>query len=205
MWFAQERVGVACRALARSRAILALWLLVAVVPCSCQREPIHETGSPSGEEPLQLVEHLTLRESEGGRLRWVLVADSALSYGQGEPTLLRGVHVDFYGADGDTIRSTLTALEGEVEEQPRQLWARGAVRIETREGHGLETEELRWDHETGKVRSERFVRLTKGESVLTGIGIESDPELHSYRILSEVAAGIREGERILEGLQDDGN
>jgi LPS export ABC transporter protein LptC len=192
-------VGRRARANAARRLGIGLTLLAALGACG--EEPhgdapaLHAAG-----EPTQVVEGMTLRESDAGRLRWVLEADSALAFGQGAPTRLYGMHVDFYNTAGDSIRSTLTAREGEIGDKQEDLIARGRVVVRTALGHTLETEELRWDRAGGKVVSNRFVRLTKGGSVLTGIGIESDPELRSYRILSEIEAGVREGEPILDGF-----
>lgn len=164
----------------------------------CQSEPAKQFREGAEGEPVQAVEQMTLRESEAGHLRWVLAADSALVYGAEENTLLRGVHVDFYNAAGDSITSTLTAREGSVDANTRMLMARGQVVIRSREGHCLETEELRWDPEVGKIVSDRFVRLTKGASVLTGVGIESDPELRAYAIRAEVQGELREEDRIVD-------
>jgi LPS export ABC transporter protein LptC len=192
-------VGVRAPAVAAWPIGIGLAVLAALGGCG--DEPREEAPAPrAAGEPTQVVAHMTLRESDAGRLRWVLEADSALAFGQGAPTRLYGMHVDFYNTAGDSIRSTLTAREGEIGDKQEDLVARGQVVVRTASGHTLETEELRWDRAGGKVVSKRFVRLTKGGSVLTGIGIESDPELRSYRILSEIEAGVREGEPILDGF-----
>jgi len=181
------------------------WALVVVAAlggpvlfCSCQSEGGREVSSTSEAVPLQVVEQMTLRESRAGKLRWCLVADSALTFAGEDRTLLCGVHVDFYNDSGDSIRSCLTALEGEVDEKIGDLFARGTVVIITRDGHKLETEELRWDNDLEKVVSDCFVRLTKGESVVTGVGIESDAELRSYTIRSQVEGSLQEEDRILD-------
>jgi len=187
MRLARSAVGVA------GAALLLAW-------GGCAEQPAHRSGRIGEDEPTRLVVDLVLRESEAGRMRWVLRADSALSFAESEPTLLRGMTLDFYDPAGDSVLSILTAREGEVAEGRRDLVARGGVVVRTAEGHRLETEELRYDHEAGQVVSRVFVRLTRGGSVLTGVGIESDPQLRAYRILSEVEAGVREGERILDGF-----
>lgn len=192
---------VGCKASAAAAWRLGIALAILTGAGACGEEPREEApGARTAGEPTQVVARMTLRESDAGRLRWVLDADSALAFGQGAPTRLYGMRVDFYNAAGDSIRSTLTAREGEIGDKQADLVARGQVVVRTASGHTLETEELRWDRAGGKVVSNRFVRLTKGSSVLTGIGIESDPELRSYRILSEIEAGVREGEPILDGF-----
>ncbi len=153
-----------------------------------------------GEEggPVQTLQRILLRESAAGKLRWVLRADSARSYGDEDRTLLMGVDVDFYNAGGDTIRSWLTALEGEIDPASHDLTARGDVLIRTREGQRLETQVLWWDNESGKVRSNHFVRLTDGDNVLKGVGIESDPELKEYTIQSHVKGEFYDGGSVLD-------
>jgi LPS export ABC transporter protein LptC len=191
------------RALTGATRPMGVVLSVLVAVGACGQEPPEDAPAPAPRaagEPTQIVEHMTLRESDAGRLRWVLQADSALAFGEASPTRLHGMHVDFYNTAGDSIRSTLTAREGEIGDKQGDLIARGQVVVRTASGHTLETEELRWDRVGGKVISNCFVRLTKGGSVLTGVGIRSDPELRSYRILSEIEAGVREGESLLDGF-----
>jgi LPS export ABC transporter protein LptC len=167
-------------------------VLAAVLSVGCGQERDQPPSAAGERLPQQVVAGMVLRESKGGRLNWVLRADSAFYYGEGERTRLKGVHVDFYNATGDTVRSRLTAREGEMDPVRRDLVARDSVDVRTHDGTRLETEELRWVQETEKVVSDRFVRLTRGRSVLTGIGIESDAALKTYRILSEVSGELLE-------------
>jgi LPS export ABC transporter protein LptC len=79
------------------------------------------------------------------------------------------------------------------------LIATGHVVVVTVEGNRLETEELYWDRKNAKVSSDVFVRLTRGEDVITGIGFESDPNLERYEIRKNVQASVRER----EGFRDE--
>jgi len=174
---------------------------VLVIALGCSGESEKPVSSSEGEQPLQTFEQLLLRETEGGRLRWVLRADSAQHFGERDETLLTGVHVDFYNATGDTLRSWLTAEEGQVDRETRNLVAQGSVLIETREGQTLETEQLRWDNERGKVVSNHYVRLTDGDTVIEGVGIESDPGLKAYTIHSHVNGEFHDGGEGLDELE----
>ncbi|MFH1143542.1 MAG: LPS export ABC transporter periplasmic protein LptC [Candidatus Eisenbacteria bacterium] len=177
------------------RGALALCALGGFFAAACEPEPAR-VAEGTASDLVQAVEGMTLRESQEGKLRWVLNADTARVHEKDDLTILLGVQVDFYDAEGESISSTLTAREGQVDARTRGLIARREVVVLSREGHRLETEELRWDPELGKVVSERFVRLTKGGSVLTGIGIETDPELRSYAIRSEVEGHLREEDKV---------
>lgn len=186
-----------CRRAGGAGLLAGVGLIVALAGCQGEGDPL-PLQEGAGQLPLQVVEGMELRESESGRLRWRLVADSALTFAGDEGTLLRGVQVEFYSEGGDSVESTLTSLEGEVDQRRGNLFARGNVIIVTAEGHRLETEELRWDNERGKVVSNSFVRLTKGSSVITGVGIETDAELRSYVIQSRVEGALQEEDRILD-------
>ncbi len=172
--------------------------LVLIFVVGCGAEPPQELPPPPEGAPVQVFRGLELRQSEAGKARWVLVADSAETFGEKARTRLWGIRVDFYGESGDSVRSTLTAREGEVDTQTRDLLARGNVVVNGQDGQRLLTEELRWDPAAGKVVSDSLVRVVKGSSVLTGIGIESDPELRSFVLRSRVTGELREEDRILD-------
>ncbi len=173
-----------------------VWLGAFLLLAGCGREEEKSLSTGEDDGPQQTLHGILLRESEAGKLRWVLRADSARHYGEQDRTILIGVAVDFYDETGDTVRSWLTAQEGEVDPATRNLTARGNVLVRTREEQTLRTEELFWDNETGKVRSDHFVELTDGESVLQGVGIESDPELSEYTLQSHVKGEFYEGEKV---------
>ena len=118
-----------------------------------------------------------------------------------EPTQLIKIHIDFYNEAGDSITSWLDALNGEIEETSRRMMARDSVVVVTRDGKMLETEELRWDNNLNKVVSDLFVKFTTGRSIITGIGMRSDPELSNCEILSDVQAEVYEGDDGLENFQ----
>ncbi len=169
-----------------------LWVLVALLWAGC--EPEEDQSRPQAHDriPQQVVAGLVLRESKAGTLSWVLRADSAYVFGEGERTLLDGVRINFYNETGDSVRSWLTARAGEMDPATHDLIARDSVVVTTSDGNRLETEELKWDQERELVVSDRFVRLTRGRSVVTGVGIESDASLNSYRILSQVSGELHE-------------
>ncbi|MCK4303788.1 MAG: LPS export ABC transporter periplasmic protein LptC [Candidatus Eisenbacteria sp.] len=178
------------------------WLALFLVLCAgaCEPEQSHRTVPLSEDVPIQAIKGMTLRESHGGKTRWVLDADSAMHY-ENQRTLLLGVTVAFYNDAGDSIRSWLSAREGEVDPHTRDLVARGSVVVRTRDGDRLETEELRYEQAIDKIVSDCFVRLTRGESVITGIGIETDAALKSYVICSDVEGDLYEEDQPPEGLE----
>ena len=98
---------------------------------------------------------------------------------------VEGVKVEFYDPEGE-VSSVLTSLKGRVDDKRKNLQAYGRVVLRTTEGVVLETETLHWDNTRGVVWSNDFVTVTRGKEVLTGYGLESDPNLTDVRVKSRV-------------------
>ena len=47
----------------------------------------------------------------------------------------------------------------------------------------LETEELVWDEKSGKVRTEKFVKVTQPGEIIYGFGLEADQDFSYWKIL----------------------
>jgi len=181
--------------------LLIIAMLLFQVVCSSDNQ---------GQSPLELGDDLSqalggmaLRESQNGVLKWVMTADSAYQVSDEEPTQLIRLHIDFYNETGDTITSWLSSLSGEIDEKTKKMVARDSVIVETKDGKTLETEELYWDEVENQVVSDYFVRITTGESIMTGIGIKSDPQLNSCQILSDVEAEMYEDDQGLQGIESN--
>jgi LPS export ABC transporter protein LptC len=146
------------------------------------------------EEPLQITRGFTTTESDSGLVRYVFKARIARFYA-GDITRAEDIQVDFHD-DGRKV-SVLTAKEGFLDADGR-LRAQGNVVVLSTEGYRLETEKLYWDRTQRKIRSEEFVRLTKGSDVLTGYGLTTDANLALVNIERDVqgtVVGREAGER----------
>ena len=70
----------------------------------------------------------------------------------------------------------------------KKLWKFiGNVKAVNMEGHVFETSLLFWDENEGKIYSDQFIRITKGDFVNTGTGFESNQVLTEYRIFNAQA------------------
>ncbi|NOT32901.1 MAG: LPS export ABC transporter periplasmic protein LptC [Candidatus Eisenbacteria bacterium] len=173
-WF-----GIACL------AVLGLTLLA-----GCGHERTARTGAASAELPDQEVSDFSVDETDAGAIQWKLYAQSAAIYNARALIAGRVVRVDFFGRDGKRT-STLTADEGELHQVAHDMIARGHVVMQTTEGTRMTTEELRFDNDSQKIFSDRFVRIERRGNVLTGYGFESDPNLEHYEFKREVKAVVR--------------
>ena len=164
--------------------------------CGGEQGPDSERGAVV---PDQEIDGFALTQTRDGQKMWVLTANRALVFedaGRVEMTRLR---VDFFNEGGD-VRSTLTAREGLLRRRTNDMEAFGNVIVTSEDGTTLATERLTWDERTGKIESDRFVRVVQGRDEFTGVGLEADPDLKNIRVHSEFKAYVRtpEGELVEE-------
>jgi LPS export ABC transporter protein LptC len=140
--------------------------------------------------PDQEVSDFVVTETDAGNPQWTLYARSAAMYNARNAIVARGVRVDFFDDKGQRS-STLTAREGELNQQRHDMVARGNVVLQTTEGTRMSTEELQFVNDHQRIVSDRFVRVERAGDVLTGIGFESDPNLEHFEFKRQVRATVR--------------
>ena len=171
-----------------ARAWLAL-LLLALLLAGCDRQRSVMPSRATGELPDQEVSDFVLTETDEGAIQWKLYARYSATYNARNVVVARGVRVDFYDDRGERS-SELTAREGEIQLQSRNMTARGSVVLQTREGTRMSTEEIRFLNREQKIISpvEQLVRVERSGDVLKGYGFESDPGLKHFEFKKNVSA-----------------
>jgi LPS export ABC transporter protein LptC len=91
--------------------------------------------------------------------------------------------VDFYERDGK-IQSYLTAEYGISYPDEKQIIVRNNVEILNVKGEMLNTEELKWDQKNRKIVTDKFVKITTPDQIITGTGLESDEAFSEWEILN---------------------
>jgi LPS export ABC transporter protein LptC len=124
--------------------------------------------------------------SEKARVQIKLVSPYLVNKMEDEPLLIfpDGFTVYFYDS-AMNVQSTITADYGVSYEKKKIMEARHNVVVENMEkGEKLNTEELFWDRGKQLIYSNKFVRLTTGEQVLTGDGLNSEEPFDVLIILN---------------------
>ncbi len=165
---------------------------VLVVVLGCGRQNRVWQAGPSGELPDQEVSDFALTETEQGTPAWKLYAKYAATYSARNTVVARSIRVDFFDEKGQKS-SELTANEGEIQQQSRNMTARGNVVLQTVEGTRMSTQELHFLNKEQRILSPvtQQVRVERGGDVLTGYGFESDPNLRHFEFKSNVKAVVR--------------
>jgi len=156
-------------------------------------------GEDGGVVPDQQIESFTLTQTREGTPIWRLAAERALVFEDAGRIEMEELEAVFFERDG-SVRSTLTAREGVLFERRNAMEASNDVVMTAEDGTVLETEYLTWNERTGRVETDRFVRVTRGSDVMTGTGLTADPDLRNIKVLSDFEASIRtpEGELVEE-------
>ena len=168
-----------------SAALIVLGLALA----GCGGSPRTSATGPSGELPDQEVTDFVITETDQGHVQWTLYARDAAMYDAKNLVVARGVRVDFFDEKGKQS-SELKADQGELNQQTRDMTARGHVVMATAEGTRMTTSELHFDNQTQKIRSDKLVRVERQGDVLSGTGFESDQDLHHFEFKSQVNATV---------------
>lgn len=174
----------------RHTAVAALLVCAAFSLWGCGTGARVEATRASGELPDQEVTDFVLTETNEGAPQWTMFARYAATYSAKNLVVARGVRVDFFGDDGKRS-SELTAREGDIQQQTRDMTARGNVVLATTEGTRMTTEELRFLNRQQRIVSDRLVRVEREGDVLEGIGFESDPDLKHFEFKTRVRATVR--------------
>lgn len=121
--------------------------------------------------------------SDSARLQVKLMAPVQQEFENGDGVFPKGLYVKFYGDPGQ-ITSTLKANYGKQDRRKNLYIAQGNVIVENlQKKEKLETEELYWDKNKGKIYTDKFVRITTAEEILTGEGLRANQDFTNWRIL----------------------
>jgi len=146
----------------------------------------------------RVVNDFVLTETLDGRIEWKMEAAEARHYPEEGVTRLTELTLRFYDTLG-TEKSVLTADGGHVQDGTGDMTALGNVRVVSTEGDELTTEELRYFRTQDLISGPGFVRLSKPDRVVTGIGYEAKPDLTNYKIREDVKVTIIQPPEVPDG------
>ena len=168
---------------APARRTALLLVATAAAASGCGEEPAPEPSGPDfgeleADQVMVDVEHYLTRE---GVRRAHLTADTVYLLEEGSTAHLRHFTVDFFGEQGERT-SVLRAIDGLYQMREGDMRARDSVRVvDAAESQRLWTEELVYDAETGRLRSDVDFLLVRGRDTTRGTGFVTDPGLDTLQ------------------------
>ena len=148
---------------------------------SCEKpEEIAQIQEYQG--PFKEGEDVELYYTELTRVRTKVIASVVWEYQDGNREFPEGIFIEFYDEAGK-VTSDLRADKAYYT-KAENLW-RGVGDVQVRnveKGQQLNTEELFWKPDQEKIFTEKFVRITEGDQVLYGTGLEAKQDFSSWFI-----------------------
>jgi len=172
----------------RIAVAVVLWLAAA-----CARDGGGGGKGTEGELPEEIIADFTTEETDSGRVRWRLNSPEARRFAERKVFVMDEPRIQFFDKGG-RLQTTLNSRTGEYLLESHDMVAYGDVVVVSVEGDVLETDSLRYVNETDQIVSDSFVKLTRGNDVITGYGLECDHELASVDIKRDVKARIVDDE-----------
>lgn len=92
-----------------------------------------------------------------------------------------GVELTFFGPDGHA-GSQLTARRGEIQPDRNRMVVEEQVVFINAKGERLETEQLTWDQDSGRVYTDRPVKVIRVRDIIYGQGLDAAQDFSQYTI-----------------------
>ncbi len=96
----------------------------------------------------------------------------------------KGLRIEFFSDSTGEIEDVLTAKNSRYYEIQRDYIVWDSVRIVTKKGEKLETDELIWNESAQKFFTEKPVSITTKDEILYGNGMEANHDFSWYRIVN---------------------
>lgn len=158
-------------------------ILILLNVASCTDKKVHQFQKPyTG--PLMVLTNINALVSDSGQPQILISAPQQLEYEDGNRYFDKGIKIDFFSADTTQKPSQLTAKKCKYNKAKNIYTVTDNVVIQNHVEHKkLNTEELHWDPTKHKIYTDKFVKITTPEELLTGTGLESNEDFSSYKIL----------------------
>ncbi|MBS1580970.1 MAG: LPS export ABC transporter periplasmic protein LptC [Bacteroidetes bacterium] len=122
--------------------------------------------------------------SDSGRVRNRLRAGTIAEYATGDrphTELGGGVELMFFDSLGRE-GSVLTARRGTIRSKERRMEVDEQVVFTNTRGERLETEHLTWSQDSGRVRTDRPVKIVRARDIIYGQGLDADQDFSRYTV-----------------------
>ncbi len=182
----------------RVKALIAV-IVTGLIMGGCNNETIEDIARQPQDLPDEVITKFVTEESDNGLVRWRLSAPRADRFNAKKQFMLDKPTIEFFDKLGN-VQSTLTSDAGEFFEGAQYMLAYGNVVVVTVEGDILETDSLRYMLDEDRIVNNCFNKLTRGNDVITGYGLECDHSLSSVYIKRDVEARFVDDE---QGLMSD--
>ena len=170
-------------------------LAVGLISLGCSNKE-KVSSDPTGQSeilPDSELRGATIYLYEKDKVTTEIHAERLLKFEARDSTMAYVLDVDFFDSAGQ-VSTHLVGDSGVIREMTNQLNVFGNVVVTTADSSRLETDYLYWNTFKDKIETDAFVRITKKDDIITGWGMEADPDLTRIKILNRVSGTMHDTE-----------
>ena len=134
--------------------------------------------------PTMITDSFTTLISDSGITRYKLIADKWMVFDKAKEPFQYfpfGIYLERFTPDFE-IEATVKADTAWYYNE-KELWhLKSNVHGENMQGEEFDSDELFWDGENGRVYSDSYIEIKRGDTRLKGYGFESNQSMTNYRI-----------------------
>jgi LPS export ABC transporter protein LptC len=176
------RTGHTGAELAGILVVLAMFLF------SCRGGSVGQSmnSEPRAQTAALITDSVTTLISDSGITRYRIESPQWLVYDKTEPPYQefpKGIYLEQFDEDL-TVKAQLKADYAYYDETAQQWTLRGNVHSMNRKGETFDTPEMHWDQKTHRVYSDTSIHIVREQSIIEGVGFDSNEEMTKYIILN---------------------
>lgn len=151
---------------------------------ACRRHSVRPSMAQESEmEPDQTLSTFTMDSYTGAALQWTLVSPHANLFDRDHRVDLDFPEVQFFSAG--RAGANVTAAEGRLDTESKDFWAGGGVVMVSTDGIHLESDWVRYEKMSDRFVSTAPVTVTRGRSIVQGVGWEARSDLSDMVIRNQ--------------------
>lgn len=155
---------------------------------ACKEEKKREAPAISTKDTLPDLKtlHVNTLISDSGRVKYKIISDEWLIYTKTNPSrwaFTKGIYLEKFDSlfHVDATIKADTAYFYDM----KKLWElRGNVHIQNTQGTKFDTQLLYWDQSREKIYSDRYIKIIKKDTIMTGYGFESNQQMTDYKVFN---------------------
>ncbi|MEW6411371.1 MAG: LPS export ABC transporter periplasmic protein LptC [Candidatus Zixiibacteriota bacterium] len=176
-------------------------LLAALILTGCSNDSGKTSNVASAEDSLTRpdseVSGAKIYLYDRGQVTSAIVSEKIIKFEEIDSTMAYQLDIDIFDSTGH-VSTQVVGDSGIIRENRGVINIYGNVVVITDDSTKLETEYLWWDSNTDRIKTDAFVRITRGEDIITGWGLDADNRLKDFKILSQVSGTIEDPEKLQE-------
>ena len=170
-----------------TKRYVTILLTVLALLCGCSDDKVNSAGqsgvADSLSQPDSELTGARITLSDRGRVTAEILCRRIRSFEARDSTMAYVVDVTSFDSTGNAT-GHVVADSGVIHETSGEFNLYGHVVLITESEAKLETDYLYWNSRTDQMETDAYVKITRGDDVITGWGLQADQGLDRVRILN---------------------